>query len=282
MKLLEILLSKDDYSIPELMLDPNFKKWVLLPISVMMVLTGLLKQNLLLLISPKYCGYPRVKLTESQWFMRGQMLLGNGTNLDDDSFESRRHEMINILSSGKYLAKQNKDNSNNGSNNGSNNTGESGVTNPFSDPNINDSLMTMAKGNIANFIPQTIIMWWVNYFFGGFVIMKLPFPLTIKFKDMLQNGVMTENLDVRWVSAISWYFISVLGMNPLYNLIQGSDEQQVINDNTTGNNTNQILGGPGQPAPEILMKNLANDLTITTRHESCFVNIESRVLKMYE
>lgn len=278
MKLLEILLSKDDYSIPELMLDPNFKKWVLLPISVMMVLTGLLKQNLLLLISPKYCGYPRVKLTESQWFMRGQMLLGNGTNLDDDSFESRRHEMINILSSGKYLAKQNKDNSNNGSNN----TGESGVTNPFSDPNINDSLMTMAKGNIANFIPQTIIMWWVNYFFGGFVIMKLPFPLTIKFKDMLQNGVMTENLDVRWVSAISWYFISVLGMNPLYNLIQGSDEQQVINDNTTGNNTNQILGGPGQPAPEILMKNLANDLTITTRHESCFVNIESRVLKMYE
>lgn len=282
MKLLEILLSKDDYSIPELMLDPNFKKWVLLPISVMMVLTGLLKQNLLLLISPKYCGYPRVKLTESQWFMRGQMLLGNGTNLDDDSFESRRHEMINILSSGKYLAKQNKDNSNNGSNNGSNNTGESGVTNPFSDPNINDSLMTMAKGNMANFIPQTIIMWWVNYFFGGFVIMKLPFPLTIKFKDMLQNGVMTENLDVRWVSAISWYFISVLGMNPLYNLIQGSDEQQVINDNTTGNNTNQILGGPGQPAPEILMKNLANDLTITTRHESCFVNIESRVLKMYE
>lgn len=278
MKLLEILLSKDDYSIPELMLDPNFKKWVLLPISVMMVLTGLLKQNLLLLISPKYCGYPRVKLTESQWFMRGQMLLGNGTNLDDDSFESRRHEMINILSSGKYLAKQNKDNSNNGSNN----TGESGVTNPFSDPNINDSLMTMAKGNMANFIPQTIIMWWVNYFFGGFVIMKLPFPLTIKFKDMLQNGVMTENLDVRWVSAISWYFISVLGMNPLYNLIQGSDEQQVINDNTTGNNTNQILGGPGQPAPEILMKNLANDLTITTRHESCFVNIESRVLKMYE
>lgn len=278
MKLLEILLSKDDYSIPELMLDPNFKKWVLLPISVMMVLTGLLKQNLLLLISPKYCGYPRVKLTESQWFMRGQMLLGNGTNLDDDSFESRRHEMINILSSGKYLAKQNKDNSNNGSNN----TGESGVTNPFSDPNINDSLMTMAKGNMANFIPQTIIMWWVNYFFGGFVIMKLPFPLTIKFKDMLQNGVVTENLDVRWVSAISWYFISVLGMNPLYNLIQGSDEQQVINDNTTGNNTNQILGGPGQPAPEILMKNLANDLTITTRHESCFVNIESRVLKMYE
>lgn len=278
MKLLEILLSEDDYSIPELMLDPNFKKWVLLPISVMMVLTGLLKQNLLLLISPKYRGYPRVKLTESQWFMRGQILLGNGTNLDDDSFESRRHEMINILSSGTYLAKQNKDNSNNGSNN----TGESGVTNPFSDPNINDSLMTMAKGNMANFIPQTVIMWWVNYFFGGFVIMKLPFPLTIKFKDMLQNGVMTENLDVRWVSAISWYFISVLGMNPLYNLIQGSDEQQVINDNTTGNNTNQILGGPGQPAPETLMKNLANDLTIATRHESCFVNIESRVLKMYE
>ena len=278
MKFLDIFKDTDGYSIPDLMLDPNFKKWVLLPISIMLVLTGLLKQKLLLLIGPKYHGYPRVKLTECQWFMRGQMLLGNGTNLDDNSFESKRREMIDILSNGKYLAKESNNNNNNSNGMG----GDSGVTNPFSDPNINESIMNMAKGNMANFIPQTIIMWWVNYFFGGFVIMKLPFPLTIKFKDMLQNGVMTENLDVRWVSAISWYFISVLGMNPLYNLIQGSDEQQIMNNNPINNNTNQILGGVGQPTPETMMKNLANDLTITTRHESCFVNIEARVLKMYE
>ncbi|CAL9728838.1 ER membrane protein complex subunit 3 [Monosporozyma unispora] len=265
MKLLEVLANKGSYSVAELMLDSDFKKWVLLPISIMMILTGLLKSDLMLLISPKYTGYPRVKLSEMQWFVKGQLLLGNGTNLDDESYDVRRHELIEILTSGKYVAQEKKE------------PNAEKISNPLADPSINESLMNMAKGNMANFIPQTIIMWWVNYFFGGFVIMKLPFPLTVKFKDMLQNGIMTSDLDARWVSAISWYFISVLGMNPLYNLLNSNPEEGQVN-----NQMNQVLGGTGQPAPDVIMKNLANDLTIATQHESCFDDIESRVLKMYE
>lgn len=268
MKLLEILANKESYSVAELMLDSDFKKWVLLPISIMMILTGLLKADLMLLISPKYIGYPRVKLSEMQWFAKGQLLLGNGTNLDDDSYDVRRHELIEILTSGKYVAQEKKDPA-----------AENSIPNPLTDPSINESMMNMAKGNMANFIPQTVIMWWVNYFFGGFVIMKLPFPLTVKFKDMLQNGIMTSDLDARWVSAISWYFISVLGMTPLYNLLTSDQEQMGPVNNPQ---MNQVLGGTGQPAPDVMMKNLANDLTIATQHESCFDNIEARVLSMYE
>jgi hypothetical protein len=40
---------------------------------------------------------------------------------------------------------------------------------------------------------------------------------------MLQSGVGTRDLDVRWVSSISWYFLTLFGLQPIYNFILGSD-----------------------------------------------------------
>lgn len=52
---------------------------------------------------------------------------------------------------------------------------------------------------------------------------KLPFPLTIKFKSMLQAGVATKDMDPRWMSSISWYFLCIFGLQPVFNFILGSD-----------------------------------------------------------
>ncbi len=53
--------------------------------------------------------------------------------------------------------------------------------------------------------------------------MKLPFPLTIRFKSMLQSGVATRDLDVRWVSSLSWYFLNLFGLQSVFNFILGDD-----------------------------------------------------------
>jgi hypothetical protein len=55
------------------------------------------------------------------------------------------------------------------------------------------------------------------------VAVKLPFPLTIRFKSMLQSGVMTRDLDVRWVSSLSWYFLNLMGLQSVFGFILGSD-----------------------------------------------------------
>lgn len=40
---------------------------------------------------------------------------------------------------------------------------------------------------------------------------------------MLQAGVGTRDLDVRWVSSLSWYFLTLFGLQPVYNFILGSN-----------------------------------------------------------
>lgn len=114
--------------------------------------------------------------------------------------------------------------------------------NPMSDPAGMEAMMGMMKGNMMMMIPQTLIMSWINAFFSGFVIcmfsrlkckgkgvltvikiVKLPFPLTIRFKSMLQSGVMTRDLDVRWVSSLSWYFLNLFGLQSVFGFILGSD-----------------------------------------------------------
>lgn len=40
---------------------------------------------------------------------------------------------------------------------------------------------------------------------------------------MLQSGVMTRDLDVRWVSSLSWYFLNLFGLQPVFAFLLGSD-----------------------------------------------------------
>jgi hypothetical protein len=54
-------------------------------------------------------------------------------------------------------------------------------------------------------------------------LVRLPFPLTIKFKSMLQAGVATKDMDPQWMSSISWYVLCIFGLQSVFNYLLGSD-----------------------------------------------------------
>ena len=92
-------------------------------------------------------------------------------------------------------------------------------------PSMNPAAMTgMLKNNLTMIVSSMGMFGWISYLFSGFILAKVPFPLTQKFKVMLQRGVEISNLDVRYVSSTSLYFLVLFGQSGLVNLFLGSGE----------------------------------------------------------
>lgn len=79
----------------------------------------------------------------------------------------------------------------------------------------------MHSSRDSSFVRSTRAEWSKSY--ADISTVKLPFPLTPQFKSMLQSGVGTRDLDVRWVSSLSFYFLCLFGLQPVYNFILGSN-----------------------------------------------------------
>lgn len=76
-----------------------------------------------------------------------------------------------------------------------------------------------------------------------YMIVKLPFPLTPRFKTMLQSGVNTRDMDVTWVSSLSWYFLNLFGLGSVFALILGDNNGMYVVEGGHGCKTNGYLIG---------------------------------------
>ncbi|KAK3540052.1 hypothetical protein QTP70_023814 [Hemibagrus guttatus] len=202
---------------PELLLDSSIRVWVVLPIVFITFVVGVLRHYVTKLIqSDKKVELEQV--SDSQVLMRSRILRENGKYLPKQSFAMRKH-YFNDAETGFFKKVKRK----------------VVPKNPITDT----SMMTdMMKGNLTNVLPMILIGGWINWAFSGFVTTKVPFPLTLRFKPMLQRGIELVSLDASWVSSASWYFLNVFGLRSMYSLILGqdnaADQSRIMQEQMTG------------------------------------------------
>mmetsp|Transcript_3869 Transcript_3869/g.9863 ORF Transcript_3869/g.9863 Transcript_3869/m.9863 type:complete len:248 (-) Transcript_3869:55-798(-) len=195
-----------------LMLDPKVRNWVMLPITFAMFLIGILRH----LMSKLLRGTSTAKLKQiqqKQILQRSQYLRAHASFITHQAFHQRKHYFCD--KSTGVLCKEAD-------------PSQSAQAQMMSDPNM---LSDMMKKNLTMIVPQIATGAWVNFFFSGFVVAKVPFPLTPRFRVMLQRGVDLSSLDVTYISSLSWYFLNLFGMQGVLTLVMGEktfDDTQLI------------------------------------------------------
>jgi len=80
--------------------------------------------------------------------------------------------------------------------------------------------MGMMKGQMVFMVSQGLLAYWVSHLFDGFLVAKTPFPLTFRFKGMLQRGVEVAALEPGYVSSLCWYMFVMMSSHSLIGLVQ--------------------------------------------------------------
>ncbi|KAI6119441.1 integral membrane protein DUF106-domain-containing protein [Pisolithus croceorrhizus] len=197
-----------------LYLDPQIRDWVLFPITLVMILVGVLRHYVVVLLQSPPKKLSRAGIREQRALLRSQILRATSSKspIPPAHYKALSRHLSDAFKAGEYL----KDGPPNGD-------ATSSAANALTDPATMDGMMAGMKTQMVMMIPQMIIMGWINFFFQGFVLIKLPFPLTFGFKSMLQRSIEAPDMDVRWVSSLSWYFLNLFGLNGLYRLFLGGD-----------------------------------------------------------
>lgn len=201
-------------TLPSLHLDPQIRDWVLFPITLVMILVGVLRHYVVVLLQSPPKQFSRAAIREQRALVQSQILRATSAKspIPPAHYKALSQYLSEAFKTGTYL----KDGPPKGN-------APPPAPNPLTDPTALDGMMAGMKTQMVMMVPQMIIMGWINFFFQGFVLIKLPFPLTLGFKSMLQRGIETPDMDVRWVSSLSWYFLNFFGLNGLYRLLLGGD-----------------------------------------------------------
>ncbi|MES1913302.1 MAG: hypothetical protein MHM6MM_005500 [Cercozoa sp. M6MM] len=189
----------------QLVLDPAIKTWVLFPVMLVVLCVGLLRHYVSQLLKSKPAAPSRKKMHRSQMLQRCKRLRAHGHLLSPAAVRRRQQWLSQKgLESVRWQ------------------------TDPNGMPQDMDqmsSAMGQMKGSMMMIVPNILSMTFINYMFSGFVLLRLPFPLTEAFKPMLQRGISLRSLDPSYVSSLSWYFLNMFGLRGVFALLLGKNNQ---------------------------------------------------------
>ena len=200
-------------------LDPAIRNWVILPLTAVIMLVGVCRHYVSLLIKSEEKA-EIATISQMQTLQRAQRLRGASHFLRPSAFAQRK---VYFTKKGGALKS----------------SGLPAAQNPMMNPG---GMMNMMKNNMLFMIPNVGMMAWISYFFPGFVALKVPFPLTPKFKMMVQRGVDLAMLDSSYVTSLAWYFVAMFGLQGFYKLVLGAavDDEARLMQAQMGQ-----MGGPG-------------------------------------
>lgn len=199
-----------------ILLDSDIRDWVVLPLFVIMVAAGLLRFHVGMLLKPAPKNQDKIS-QRTQSSVRATSTLKTGAIhfLSSSKLESRKLAYPEILKDQAewcetYLEEREKEKE----------------ANPLEDdddmPNPLAAMDGM-KGGMVGMVQNMVMMQGIQFFFSGFILLKVPFSLTMGFKQMFQRGMEgLVNLDTSYVSSISLYFLFMYGLRAFFRLVMGA------------------------------------------------------------
>ena len=217
-----VINSNTIMSSQNILLDSDIRDWVVLPLFVIMVSAGLLRVYVSMMLKPNPKNQEKImQRGQSTVFATSTLKSGAIHFLSSSKLESRKLAYPEILKDQAgwcetYLEEREKRKEENPADD------DDDLVNPL-------AAMDGMKGGMVGMVQNMVMMQGIQFFFSGFILLKVPFGLTMGFKNMFQRGMEgLVNLDTSYVSSISLYFLFMYGLRAFFRLVMGTPslEQQ--------------------------------------------------------
>eukprot|EP00584_Thalassiosira_punctigera_P010491 CAMPEP_0172530932 /NCGR_PEP_ID=MMETSP1067-20121228/4527_1 /TAXON_ID=265564 ORGANISM="Thalassiosira punctigera, Strain Tpunct2005C2" /NCGR_SAMPLE_ID=MMETSP1067 /ASSEMBLY_ACC=CAM_ASM_000444 /LENGTH=345 /DNA_ID=CAMNT_0013315243 /DNA_START=52 /DNA_END=1089 /DNA_ORIENTATION=+ len=272
-----------------LLLDSQIRDWVVLPLLVIMIAAGLLRAHVGRLLRPAPKPIDPIEGRAKSALQRSSRLRsGAGGFLTGNRWEARRvawsaREGSSSPAVGDGWLRREAARAENDKKlmEAVKESGGSDANDPMSAAMIpgmdHGAMMDGMKGNMAAMVQNMVMMQGISHFFRGFVLVKVPFPLTKGFKQMFQRGLFDlTTLDTSYVSSVSWYFLVMFGLRAFFRLAMGDPLQEEMEGNEIQRELGRDYpsGPPGQFDGPKVLRGEADNLEL--------INVRSRRFKVDE